>query len=190
MSSCAFNANSLLTQQVNQTVTYALNKGFWVILNTHHESWLKNGYDGTSQYNGACDVAHQFVPPTALFRRLFLILPCQMPCLVLSCLVLSCLVLSCRVVSCRVVPCLVLERLVLSWNVLSWNADKFWGLWRGIANYFKTGTGASRRLIFEVLNEPEGVFGDWHSGIRGRCPPMPSPIGPLRVLGSSPFVFI
>jgi endoglucanase len=34
-------------------------------------------------------------------------------------------------------------------------------LWTGIANYFKD---YPHSLVFEVLNEPHGVFGDWNGG--------------------------
>ncbi|MEO0046343.1 MAG: hypothetical protein RL705_1534 [Bacteroidota bacterium] len=37
----------------------------------------------------------------------------------------------------------------------------FTNLWTGIANHFKD---YSHLLIFEVLNEPQGVFGDWNGG--------------------------
>lgn len=37
----------------------------------------------------------------------------------------------------------------------------FTNLWTGIANHFKD---YSHLLIFEVLNEPQGVFGDWSGG--------------------------
>jgi endoglucanase len=40
--------------------------------------------------------------------------------------------------------------------------QKFAGLWTSIATQFK---GYSGRLIFEVLNEPHGVFGDWSGGV-------------------------
>lgn len=39
--------------------------------------------------------------------------------------------------------------------------DKFSNLWTNIANHFKD---YSQQLIFEVLNEPQGVFGDWNNG--------------------------
>lgn len=39
--------------------------------------------------------------------------------------------------------------------------DAFANLWTGIANNFKD---YSHLLIFEVLNEPQGVFGDWSGG--------------------------
>lgn len=34
-----------------QVVDYALGKGLYVIVNTHHEHWLKDHYDGSSKYN-------------------------------------------------------------------------------------------------------------------------------------------
>ncbi|HVK02618.1 MAG TPA: cellulase family glycosylhydrolase [Armatimonadaceae bacterium] len=78
--------------QLAAAVDYALGKGMYVVVNTHHESWLKDGYDGSDAYDRA-------------FAR----------------------------------------------------------LWEGIATYFK---GRSRRLIFEVLNEPEKAFGDWSGRVK------------------------
>jgi aryl-phospho-beta-D-glucosidase BglC (GH1 family) len=37
--------------QLSATIDYALSKGMYVILNTHHEHWLKDGYDGSEGYN-------------------------------------------------------------------------------------------------------------------------------------------
>lgn len=34
-----------------KTVDYALSKGLYVVLNTHHEHWLKDNYDGSAYYN-------------------------------------------------------------------------------------------------------------------------------------------
>ncbi len=76
--------------QLKAVIDYALEKKMYVVLNTHHEHWLKQNYNGTP--------AHDTV---------------------------------------------------------------FTTLWRGIANYFK---GYSDHLIFEILNEPDGVFGDWNGG--------------------------
>jgi endoglucanase len=59
----------------------------YVVLNTHHERWLKKYYNGTSEYN-----------------------------------------------------------------------TKFSNLWTGIATYFKD---YPKQLLLEVLNEPEGNFGQW-----------------------------
>lgn len=76
--------------QLKAVIDYAINKKMFVVLNTHHEHWLNNNYNGTAQYNTA-----------------------------------------------------------------------FTNLWTGIATHFKD---YSHLLIFEVLNEPHGVFGDWNGG--------------------------
>jgi endoglucanase len=76
--------------QLKSVIDYAINKKMFVVLNTHHENWLNNNYNGTTQYNNA-----------------------------------------------------------------------FANLWTGIATHFKD---YSHLLIFEVLNEPHGVFGDWNGG--------------------------
>jgi aryl-phospho-beta-D-glucosidase BglC (GH1 family) len=76
--------------QLKAVIDYAINKRMFVVLNTHHEHWLNNNYNGTAQYNNA-----------------------------------------------------------------------FANLWTGIATHFKD---YSHLLIFEVLNEPHGVFGDWSGG--------------------------
>jgi endoglucanase len=76
--------------QLKAVIDYAINKKMFVVLNAHHEHWLNDNYNGTSQYNNA-----------------------------------------------------------------------FANLWTGIANHFKD---YSHLLIFEVLNEPQGVFGDWSGG--------------------------
>jgi hypothetical protein len=70
-----------------KTVDYALSKGLYVVLNTHHEHWLKDNYNGSAYYNTI-----------------------------------------------------------------------FANLWTSIANHFKS---YSSKLAFEVLNEPEGVMGQW-----------------------------
>ncbi len=76
-------------------VDYAVGKGLHVVINTHHEHWLK------SRYNGA-------------------------------------------------------------------EHDKVFGrLWTGIATEFKD---ADSKVIFEVLNEPDGVFGDWSGGAKPDAP--------------------
>ncbi len=80
-------------QQLKELIDYALSQGLFVVVNTHHEFWLKDNYTGAL----AQDVA-------------------------------------------------------------------FGNLWKNIATYFKD---YPSQLIFEVLNEPEGAFGDW------------SPPGPL-----------
>ncbi len=74
-------------KELDQVIDYALKKGMYVIVNTHHEHWLKDKYEDTPRYN-----------------------------------------------------------------------DAFTALWTGIANRYKNRPAA---LIFEVLNEPEGAFGDW-----------------------------
>lgn len=77
--------------RLNAVVNYALKKGMYVLINTHHEHWLKDNYDGSAYYK-----------------------------------------------------------------------QKFTKIWTGIANYFKS---RSDKLMFEVLNEPEGNLGDWSGGI-------------------------
>lgn len=42
--------NSRITD-LTQVVDYALGKGLYVIVDTHHEHWLKDGYDGSAKYN-------------------------------------------------------------------------------------------------------------------------------------------
>jgi len=69
------------------TINYCLNLGLYVVLNTHHEKWLKEHYDGSDSLN-----------------------------------------------------------------------NRFTNLWKNIANYFE---GYSNKLIFEVLNEPEGNMGQF-----------------------------
>ncbi|MBC7743717.1 MAG: cellulase family glycosylhydrolase [Flavobacterium sp.] len=74
--------------QLKAVIDYALSKpNMYVILNTHHEHWLKRYYNGTATYN-----------------------------------------------------------------------TPFTNLWTGISNHFKN---YPNRLVFEVLNEPEGALGDW-----------------------------
>jgi endoglucanase len=73
--------------QLKAAIDYALERKMYVVLNTHHENWLKDNYDGSASYD-------------AIFTT----------------------------------------------------------LWTGIATHFKD---YSHRLVFEVLNEPEGAFGDW-----------------------------
>jgi len=46
-----FNLDDEKTQTVSQVVRYALQRGLYVILNTHHEGWLKHHYDGSDHYN-------------------------------------------------------------------------------------------------------------------------------------------
>lgn len=74
--------------QLKAVIDYALSKpNMYVVLNAHHEYWLKKYYDGTATYN-----------------------------------------------------------------------TPFANLWTNIATYFKD---YPSRLVFEVLNEPEGALGDW-----------------------------
>lgn len=73
--------------ELKAAIDYALEKDLYVVLNTHHEHWLKDNYDGSAAYN-----------------------------------------------------------------------TKFTNLWTDIATYFK---GYSNKLIFDVLNEPEGAMGQW-----------------------------
>ena len=73
------------------TIDYALEKeNMYVVINAHHEHWLKDYYDGSSTFD-----------------------------------------------------------------------DPFYKLWSEIANHFKD---YPNRLIFEVLNEPEGTMGEWSGG--------------------------
>merc|ERR1719512_555186 len=46
-----FDASSSHTVLVTRVVMYALSKGLWVMINTHHEGWLKCCYDDTLRYN-------------------------------------------------------------------------------------------------------------------------------------------
>jgi len=39
------------TSDANATVRYAIQKGLYVVLDTHHEHWLKDDYDGSSYYD-------------------------------------------------------------------------------------------------------------------------------------------
>eukprot|EP00438_Fugacium_kawagutii_P027536 Skav215205 [mRNA] locus=scaffold2517:19898:68844:- [translate_table: standard] len=83
----SFDPGSKLTAEVTEVVDYALGLGLYVVLNAHHENWLKEHYDGSKWFN-----------------------------------------------------------------------DQFWGLWHNIALHFQS---RNRRLIFEILNEPEKAFGSW-----------------------------
>lgn len=73
--------------ELKATIDYAISKGLYVVINTHHEHWLKDYYDGSATYN-----------------------------------------------------------------------NRFSALWTDIANHFKS---YSNKLIFDVLNEPEGTMGQW-----------------------------
>ncbi len=76
--------------QLKAVIDYALQKKMIVVLNTHHEHWLKENYNGTP--------AHDSI---------------------------------------------------------------FTALWRDIASYYKD---YPYELVFELLNEPDGAFGDWTGG--------------------------
>lgn len=76
--------------QLKSVIQYALDRKMYVVLNTHHEHWLKDNYDGSAHYD-------------LVFKN----------------------------------------------------------LWNGIAEQFKD---YSDHLIFDVLNEPDGAFGDWNGG--------------------------
>ncbi len=39
--------------QLKAVIDYAISKRMFVVLNTHHEHWLNNNYNGTAQYNNA-----------------------------------------------------------------------------------------------------------------------------------------
>lgn len=74
-------------KELVKVIDYAISIDMYVVLNTHHEHWLKDNYDGTTSYD-----------------------------------------------------------------------TKFENLWKNIAIYFKD---YSNKLVFEVLNEPEGKLGEW-----------------------------
>ncbi len=78
-------------RMVKAAIDYGLEKDLYVVLNTHHEHWLKDNYDGSESFD-----------------------------------------------------------------------TRFTNLWTDIANYFKD---YSAKLIFEVLNEPEGAMGEWGGAI-------------------------
>ncbi|MFZ4507857.1 MAG: glycoside hydrolase family 5 protein [Fimbriimonas sp.] len=78
-------------RELKLAVDYALGKGLYVVINTHHENWLKKNYNGAAH-----DAA-------------------------------------------------------------------FANLWKGIATEFKT---RNHHLVFEILNEPDGVFGDWGGPVK------------------------
>lgn len=77
--------------ELKAAVDYALEKDLYVVLNTHHEHWLKNNYDGSAAFD-----------------------------------------------------------------------NKFKNIWTDIATHFK---GYSNKLIFDVLNEPEGAMGQWGTNV-------------------------
>ena len=90
-SSGTINFNHARFIQLKAVIDYALTKpNMYVVLNTHHEHWLKQYYNGSNTFN-----------------------------------------------------------------------TPFANLWTGIATHFKD---YPNRLLFEVLNEPEGALGDWDNG--------------------------
>ncbi len=38
---------------LEEVVTYAIRKGFYVIMNDHHNNWMMNGYNDTAVFNEA-----------------------------------------------------------------------------------------------------------------------------------------
>lgn len=74
-------------KELVKVIDYAISKDMYVVLNTHHEHWLKDNYNGSAAMD-----------------------------------------------------------------------TKFSNLWTGIANYFKD---YPSKLVFEILNEPEGKLGEW-----------------------------
>ena len=88
--------------QLVQAIDYAISQDLYVVLNTHHEHWLKDHYDGTTVFD-----------------------------------------------------------------------SKFETLWTGIATYFKD---YPNKLIFEVLNEPEGTMGELDGN-----GPFPDPSDPTAI---------
>ncbi|MBC7845989.1 MAG: glycoside hydrolase family 5 protein [Flavobacterium sp.] len=73
--------------ELKAAIDYAISKGLYVVINSHHEHWLKDYYDGSATFN-----------------------------------------------------------------------NKFSALWTDIATYYKS---YSNKLIFDILNEPEGTMGQW-----------------------------
>lgn len=45
------NTNNARFQEIVQVIDYAISLDYYVIINTHHEFWLKDNYDGSSNYN-------------------------------------------------------------------------------------------------------------------------------------------
>ncbi len=48
-----FDANKPRIKDLDNVVDYALKKGLFVIVNTHHEHWIKEKYDGSAAYNNS-----------------------------------------------------------------------------------------------------------------------------------------
>lgn len=85
------NFNHARFLELKAAIDYALEKNLYVVINTHHEHWLKDNYDGSAAYD-----------------------------------------------------------------------TKFSNLWTDIANHFKS---YSNKLIFDILNEPEGAMGQWGGAV-------------------------
>lgn len=81
------NLNNTRFKELVKVIDYAISLDMYVVLNTHHEHWLKDNYDGSAAMD-----------------------------------------------------------------------TKFSNLWTSIATYFKD---YPSKLIFEILNEPEGKLGEW-----------------------------
>lgn len=81
------NVDNARFKELVKVIDYAISLDLYVVLNTHHEHWLKDNYDGTAAFD-----------------------------------------------------------------------NKFANLWTEIATHFKD---YPNKLIFEVLNEPEGRLGEW-----------------------------
>ena len=81
------NTNNTRFNELVKVIDYAISKDMYVVLNTHHEHWLKDFYNGSASFD-----------------------------------------------------------------------NRFANLWTEIATYFKD---YSYKLVFEILNEPEGQLGEW-----------------------------
>jgi len=46
-----FNASSELTREITEVVDFAISLGLYVVINAHHQSWLKDHYDGSQHFN-------------------------------------------------------------------------------------------------------------------------------------------
>ena len=46
-----FNASSELTKEITEVVDFAISLGLYVVINAHHQSWLKDHYDGSQHFN-------------------------------------------------------------------------------------------------------------------------------------------
>ncbi len=84
------NSENTRFKELVKVIDYAISLDMYVVVNTHHEHWLKDNYDGSQELK-----------------------------------------------------------------------TKFSTLWTSIATYFKD---YDHHLVFEVLNEPEGLLGEWGNG--------------------------